>query len=245
MKSNTLNNGIEMPSVGLGVWRTEDGQQVITAIHHALEVGYRHVDTAMIYKNENGVGEALQTTNVPRDQVFLTTKVWNTDIRAGRAAQAIDESLTRLKTDYADLILLHWPTEGYEAAWEALEKALEVGKVRAIGLSNFMPNNLADILRVGSTVPAVNQIELHPYLQQHDVQAACAEHNIAITAWSPLMQGKFLEEPLFVELADKYGKTAAQVLLRWDLERNFITIPKSTNPGRIQQIIDSLHIFCT
>lgn len=224
-----------MPSVGLGVWQSKDGQEVINAIHSALDVGYRHVDTAMIYRNETGVGQALNTASVARQDIFLTTKIWNTDMRAGRTTEALDESLSRLATDYVDLLLLHWPVAGYEAAWEALERALEAGKTRAIGLSNFMPEHLKDILRVGSTTPAVNQIEFHPYGQQRDVLEACAEHDITITAWSPLMQGNFKTEPLFATIGDRYGKTAAQVLLRWDLQRNTITIPKSVNPDRIQQ----------
>lgn len=238
MKNITLNDKNRMPQFGLGVWQSDNGSEVINAIHWALDAGYRHIDTARIYKNEEGVGKALQSASTPREEVFLTTKIWNDDIRAGRAAEALDESLERLQVDYVDLLLLHWPVSGYEAAWEALEHARETGKVKSIGLSNFMPEHLQDILKAGSTIPAVNQIEYHPYLHQQDVADACAQHNIALTAWSPLMQGNFKDEPLFAQLAEKYNKTAAQIVLRWDIQRGVITIPKSTNQGRIQENFD-------
>ena len=235
MKEIKLNNGLSMPALGLGVWQSDNGKETINAIHWALDAGYRHVDTARIYKNEEATGEALRTASLDRDQVWLTTKVWNDDIRQGRTAEALDESLQRLKLDYVDLVLLHWPVEGSVRAWEALERALEQGKTRAIGLSNFMEDDIAGIVGTGGTLPAVNQIEYHPYLVQAEAIAASDEHDIAITAWSPLMQGKFLDEPLFGELAEKYGKTAAQVVLRWALQNDVIVIPKSTNKGRIRE----------
>lgn len=235
MKNITLNDGNWMPQLGLGVWKSDNGSEVINAIHWALDAGYRHVDTARIYKNEEGVGKALSTATLPREQVFLTTKIWNDDIRAGRSTQALEESLDRLQTDYVDLLLLHWPVKGYEKAWQDLEAAQRDGKVKSIGLSNFMPEHLADIMKIADVAPAVNQIEYHPYLQQQDVAEACARHDIVLTAWSPLMQGHFLDEPLFQELADRHGKTPAQILLRWDVQRGVVTIPKSTNKGRIRE----------
>lgn len=238
MKSIILNDGHRMPQIGLGVWQSDNGSEVINAIHWALDTGYRHIDTARIYKNEEGVGKAVKSAATPRDQVFLTTKIWNDDIRTGRTTQALEESLDRLETDYVDLLLLHWPVDGYEAAWEALEYARESGKAKSIGLSNFMPEHLNDILRVGSTLPAVNQVEYHPYLHQKDVLDACAPNKIAITAWSPLMQGNFKSEPLFAQLAEKYNRTPAQIVLRWDIQRGVITIPKSTNQSRIQENFD-------
>ena len=234
-KTTTLNNGLDMPRLGLGVWQVDNGQEAIDAIHAALDVGYRHVDTARIYKNEEAVGRALRTASVPRDRVWLTTKIWNDDIRAGRTTAALDESLARLKTDYVDLLLLHWPVDGYLAAWAELEQALAAGKVRAIGLSNFMEDHLQDVLNHGQTVPAVNQIEYHPYLVQGDAISLGDVHDVTVTAWSPLMQGNFKEEPLFATLADRYGKTPAQVLLRWCLQNDVIAIPKSSNPGRIAE----------
>lgn len=238
MHTIQLNNQLQMPAIGLGVWQTKDGQEVIDAIHAALDAGYRHIDTAMIYKNEEGVGEAIKTASTARDQVFLTTKIWNTDIRNKQTAQALEDSLGRLQTDYVDLILLHWPVAGFEAAWEALENALESGKTRAIGLSNFMPEHLADIQKIATTVPAVNQIEFHPYLQQREVLAACAPHKISITAWSPLMQGNFKTEDLFTEIAAAHSKSPAQIVLRWNIQRGVITIPKSVQPKHIQDNFD-------
>lgn len=235
MKTVTLNNGLKMPQLGLGVWKADNGQEAINAIHWSLDAGYRHIDTASIYKNEEAVGEALKTTKVPREEVWLTTKIWNDDIRKGRTAAAIEEALVRLQTDYVDLLLIHWPVDGYVAAWKEFEVALDTGKVRAIGVSNFMEEHLEDLLQHVKVVPAVNQIEYHPYLVQADAISLCDMHNIAITAWSPLMQGKFKEEPVFAEIAKVYGKSPAQVILRWCLQNDIIAIPKSTNEGRIHE----------
>lgn len=235
MQMITLNNGLKMPQLGLGVWQVDNGQEAIDAIHWAVDAGYRHIDTAKVYKNEEAVGQALSTASIPRDQVWLTTKIWNDDIRAGRTTAALEESLQRLKTDYVDLMLLHWPVNGYEAAWKELEQALVDGKVRAIGLSNFMPEHMADILEQGEILPAINQIEYHPYLVQADTISECDAHDIAITAWSPLMQGKFKEEPLFAEIAANYGKSPAQIILRWCLQNDIIVIPKSSNQSRIKE----------
>lgn len=235
METRKLNNDQEIPVLGLGVWQSENGKETIDAIHWAFDAGYRHIDTAKVYKNEEAVGKAIQSADLPRDQVWLTTKIWNDDIRQGRTTAALEESLRRLKTDYADLILLHWPVEGSAAAWQELERAVQAGKVRSIGLSNFMEDDLESILQAGDTVPAVNQIEYHPYLVQADAISASDEHDIAITAWSPLMQGKFLEEPLFGKIGKRYGKTAAQVVLRWCLQNDIIVIPKSVHQGRINE----------
>ena len=222
-----------MPSLGLGVWQSDNGQETINAMHWAFEAGYRHIDTARIYNNEEAVGKGIATASLPRDQVWLTTKIWNDDIRQGRTTAALEESLERLQTDYVDLLLLHWPVDGSTRAWQELEQALSAGKVRSIGLSNFMANDLEDILRAGDVVPAVNQIEYHPYLVQSGAIAACDVHDIIITAWSPLMQGKFLQEPTFAEIGEGYGKTAAQVVLRWCLQNDAIVIPKSVHKKRI------------
>ncbi|WP_116127621.1 aldo/keto reductase [Lewinella sp. IMCC34183] len=233
MKNYQLNNGLQMPRLGLGVWQSENGKETIDAIHWALEAGYRHVDTAKIYGNEEAVGKALRTASVPRADVWLTTKIWNDDIREGRASEALDKSLERLGTDYVDLLLLHWPVPGRVEAWQALERALEQGKARSIGLSNFLESDIQEVLDAGSIVPAVNQIEYHPYLAQADAISKCDEHDIAITAWSPLMQGNFLKEPLFAQIGERYDKTAAQVVLRWCLQNDIIVIPKSVHRSRI------------
>lgn len=235
MKNIQLHNDTAIPQLGLGVWQTKDGREAVNAVTWALDAGYRHVDTAAIYKNEESVGQAVADHSLPRDQVFLTTKVWNTDIRAGKTRQALETSLRKLKTDYVDLLLLHWPVDGFVPAWHELERAQEKGLVRAIGLSNFMPENLDQLLPETNVQPCINQIEYHPYLTQPDVTAACAEHGIQLEAWSPLMQGHFLEIDLFDRIAEKHGKTAAQVIIRWDLQRDIVTIPKSSNQGRIQE----------
>ncbi len=240
MKTQTLNNGLEIPRLGLGVYQSENGKETIDAVHWALDAGYRHVDTAMIYHNEEAVGKAVNSGSVPRDQVWVTTKIWNDDIRKGRTTAALDESLQRLSLDYVDLILLHWPVEGSPAAWKELERALAAGKVRSIGVSNFMEGDLAKILAVADTVPAVNQLEYHPYLVQADAISASDEHGIAITGWSPLMQGKFLEEPLFAEIGKQYGKSAAQVVIRWCIQNDVIAIPKSVHQ---QRIIENSEVF--
>lgn len=222
-----------MPMLGLGVWQSANGKETVDAIHWALDGGYRHIDTASFYKNEDAVGQAIASAATSRQDIWLTTKIWNDDIRQGRTTEALDESLQRLGTDYVDLLLLHWPVDGSPRAWNELERALEAGKVRSIGLSNFMEDDIEEIIRAGSTVPAVNQIEYHPYLVQADAISASDAHDIAITAWSPLMQGKFLEEPLFAEIGERYGKSAAQVVLRWVLQNDIIVIPKSVHQKRI------------
>jgi diketogulonate reductase-like aldo/keto reductase len=234
-QTQKLNNGLDMPRLGLGVWQSENGKETIDAIHWALDAGYRHVDTARIYRNEEAVGKAITTASVARDRIWLTTKIWNDDIRQKRTTEALEESLDRLQTDYVDLLLLHWPVDGSMAAWQELERAVAEGKARSIGLSNFMETDLEEVLAVGDIVPAINQIEYHPYLVQAEAISACDEHDIVITAWSPLMQGNFLDEPLFAELGKDYDRTAAQIVLRWCLQNDVIVIPKSTNKDRIEE----------
>ena len=230
----TLNDGRQMPQVGLGVWQSKDGDE-IKAVEWALQEGYRHIDTAAIYKNEEGVGEGLKNAGLSREDVFITTKLWNTDIRERNARQALETSLKKLQLDYVDLYLLHWHVDGGQEAWKELEKFQQEGLVKSIGVSNYMPEHLEPLIAYSDVVPAVNQIEFHPYNQQKDVLEFCAKHNITITAWSPLMQGNFKDEPILADIAKNHGKTAAQVLLRWDLQRGVITIPKSVNHSRIKQ----------
>ncbi|MDW3195603.1 MAG: aldo/keto reductase [Cytophagales bacterium] len=230
----TLNNGIEMPYFGLGVWQSKDGQEVINAIHHALEAGYRAIDTAAIYKNEEGVGQAIAQSNVPREEIFVTSKVWNEDQRSGGIMQAFDTTMNKLGLDYLDLYLIHWPVSGkYKDTWKVLEEIYASGRVKAIGVSNFLKHHLEDLLEVAEVVPMVNQMEFHPRLVQQELLDFCKSHGVQYEAWSPLMQGKIFEVELLQQLAEKYGKSIAQIALRWNLQKGVVTIPKSVKKERI------------
>lgn len=231
-----LNNGVEMPWFGLGVYKAQDGKEVQTAVESALEVGYRSIDTAAFYENEVGVGAALKASGVPRESVFVTTKVWNDRQGYEETLKAFEESRKKLGLDYLDLYLIHWPVKGkYKETWRALEKLAREGFVRAIGVSNFKEHHLEDLLSGCEINPAVNQIELHPRLTQEDVRAYCKEKKIAVEAWSPLMKARLFDHPTLQAIAQKYGKSPAQVILRWDLQREIITIPKSVTPSRIKE----------
>ncbi len=230
----SLHNGVEMPYFGLGVYLSKDGQEVINAIQWALEAGYRHIDTASIYKNEEGVGEGLKQGGVPREEVFVVSKVWNNDQGYDSTLRAFDESLKRLDLDFLDLYLIHWPVAGkYKESWKALEKIYEEGRVRAIGVSNFLQHHLEDLMSECDVVPMVNQMEFHPFLVQQDLIDFCNENTIQYEAWSPMMQGKIFGMEEFKNLSEKYGKSIAQIVLRWDLQKGVVTIPKSAKKERI------------
>ena len=236
-----LNNGLEMPWLGFGVFKMSDGQEVEQAIHHALEAGYRSIDTATVYKNEIGTGKAIRESGIPREDIFLTTKVWNSDQRAQRTMAAFEESLERLGTEYVDLYLVHWPVKGcYQETWKVMEEIYQSGGAKSIGVSNFMIHHLEDILSNSQIVPAVNQVEFHPLLVQPELLKFCQEYMIQVEAWSPLMQGQIITEPTVQRLAEKYHKTPAQVVLRWNLQKEVVTIPKSTNLNRI---VENSQIF--
>ncbi|MEC0209489.1 aldo/keto reductase [Paenibacillus ehimensis] len=236
--TTVLNNGVRMPWLGLGVWKTKEGDEVVQAVQHALEAGYRSIDTAAVYGNETGVGQALQASSIPRDLLFVTTKVWNADQGYDSTLRAFEESRRKLQLEVIDLYLIHWPVKGkYKETWKALEKLYKDGLVRAIGVSNFKVHHLEDLLQDSEIVPAVNQVEFHPLLNQQELRTFCKEHKIQLEAWSPLMQGN-LDLPLLSELADKYGKTPAQIILRWDLQHGVVTIPKSIRESRIRENID-------
>lgn len=236
-----LNNGVEMPYFGLGVFKTKDGKEVIDAIHWAIEAGYRHIDTAAIYKNEAGVGKAIQTSSIDRGDLFVVSKVWNAGQGYESTLKAYDESLKKLKLDYLDLYLVHWPVMGkYVDTWKALEYLYKQGKVKAIGVSNFLQHHLEDVLEVCEIVPMVNQMEFHPYLVQQDLIDFCKSHGIQYEAWSPLMRGEILDVPLMKELSKTYGKTEVQIVLRWNLQKGVVTIPKSVKKERIA---DNANIF--
>ncbi len=236
-----LNNGVKMPWLGFGVYQIEDGNEVESAVKYALESGYRSIDTAAVYKNETGVGNAIKESGVAREDIFLTTKVWNDDMRQSRTAQAFEESLEKLQTDYVDLYLVHWPVAGfYKETWEEMEAIYKSGRAKAIGVSNFLVPHLEDILQDCNVVPAINQIEFHPYLVQPELLSFCKSKQIQVEAWSPLMQGHIVEVPTIQEMAKKYNRTEAQVVLRWSLQHGVVTIPKSSNPKRI---FENMQVF--
>jgi diketogulonate reductase-like aldo/keto reductase len=230
----SLHNGVEMPYLGLGVYETPDGQEIINAIHWALETGYRLVDTATLYMNEKGVGEAIRTSGIQREEIFITTKVWNADHGYKKTMDACQKSLDLMKLDYIDLYLIHWPVKDkYVETWDALQYLYEKKLVKAIGVSNFLEHHIDDILKTKGIVPMVNQVEFHPYAVQPNLLDYCKKHNIRFEAWTPLMKGKVNEIPVITEIAKKYDKTPIQIVLRWDLQKDVVTIPKSVHKDRI------------
>jgi len=230
-----LNNGVEIPRVGLGVWQSPRGAQTQDAVRAALQFGYRHVDTARVYGNEHDVGAAVRESGIPREEVFVTTKLWNEDQGYDAALRAFDASMKRLDLEYIDLYLIHWPVPGKRLeSWRALEKILAGGRVRAIGVSNFMVRHLEELLGRGR-VPAVNQIEVSPFLQQREVRALCEKHGIVVEAYSPLTRGQRLGHPVVVEVAERVQRSPAQVLLRWGLQHGLVVLPKSTHSERIAE----------
>ena len=229
-----LHNGIKMPYFGLGVYLSEDGQEVINAVKWALEAGYRHIDTAAIYNNEKGVGEGIKQSEINREDIFVVSKVWNADQGYESTLKAFNESLERLDLEYLDLYLIHWPVKGkYKDTWRALEHLYRQKKIRAIGVSNFLKHHLEDLLLSAEIVPMVNQMEFHPYLVQQDLIDYCNNHQIQYEAWSPLMQGHIFNLDSIKKMGEKYGKSTAQVVLRWDLQKGVVTIPKSVKKERI------------
>jgi methylglyoxal/glyoxal reductase len=236
--TTTLHNGVEMPWFGLGVFKVEEGPELVNAVKVAIKHGYRSIDTAAIYENEEGVGqgirEGLKEAGISREDLFVTSKVWNADLGYESAIAAYEESLKKLGLEYLDLYLIHWPVEGkYKEAWRALETLYKQGKVKAIGVSNFQIHHLKDLMEDAEVKPMVNQVECHPRLTQKEVQAFCKEQGIQLEAWSPLMQGELLDNDILQAIATKHGKSVAQVILRWDLQNGIVTIPKSTKEHRI------------
>ncbi len=237
----TLNNGVEMPGFGLGVYKVQDGRTVKEAVKIAIKHGYRSIDTASFYDNETGVGEAIRESGVARKELFITTKVWNDQQGYERTMQAFEDSMEKLGLEYLDLYLIHWPVKGlYKETWRAMEKLYKDGRVRAIGVSNFHQHHLEDLMRGSTVKPVIDQVEYHPHLTQQELHHYCKSKSIQLEAWSPLKRGGLIEDAILTEIGKKYGKSAAQIILRWDLQNDVITIPKSTKEERI---IENAAIF--
>ncbi|PHD76103.1 aldo/keto reductase [Bacillus sp. AFS043905] len=232
----TLHNGVKMPQLGFGVFKVKNGNETVESVKKAVEVGYRAIDTAAIYENEEGVGEAIRECGVPREELFITSKVWNTEQGYDKTLKAFEDSLKRLGLEYLDLYLIHWPgKDKYLETWRALEKLYKDGKVKSIGVSNFHIHHLENLLANSEVKPVVNQIELHPLLTQVEIRDYCAKHEIKVESWSPLGRGNLLEEPTINHIAKKHGKSPAQVLIRWHLQHDLVVIPKSITPSRIKE----------
>ncbi|CAM5650301.1 Aldo/keto reductase OS=Lysinibacillus sphaericus OX=1421 GN=LS41612_22715 PE=4 SV=1 [Lysinibacillus sphaericus] len=244
MENVTLNNGLEMPLVGYGVFRVPDGDDLAEAVKTAIAKGYRSIDTAQVYRNEESVGRGIRAAIdeglVAREELFVTSKVWNDGLSYEETLAAYASSLEKLGLDYLDLYLIHWPglDTNYIEAYKALEKIYQDGRVRSIGVSNFHVHHLEQLLKETTVIPVINQIEFHPHLTQEEVRNYCKEHRIQVEAWSPLMNGSLLEEALIQQLASKYNKTPAQIVLRYDVQHGVVTIPKTMTPSRMTENLD-------
>jgi diketogulonate reductase-like aldo/keto reductase len=238
----TLHDDIAMPQIGLGVYQVPL-EETAETVHHALEAGYRSIDTASLYRNERGVGDAIAASGIPREELFVTTKVWNTDQGYDQTLAAFERSLSELQLDYVDLYLIHWPAPArglYVDTWRALLSLKAAGSVRAVGVSNFLPEHLDRLIEEEGVVPAINQVELHPRLQQPELRAAHVERGIVTEAWSPLAKGGLMDDPVIQKVAARVERTPAQVILRWHLQLGTVVIPKSSNPARIRENLDIL-----
>jgi diketogulonate reductase-like aldo/keto reductase len=235
----TLHGSVEIPQLGFGVFKVQEGVEVEDAVAAAFDVGYRHIDTAAIYRNETGVGRAIATSDIDRSDLFITTKLWNSEQGYDSALAALDASLSKLGLDHVDLYLVHWPIpEHTRITWRAMEEIMASGMARAVGVSNFLPEHLDQLLEHAAVTPSINQIEFHPHLQSPDLVDYCADHDIVIEAWSPLKAGQIIEERELVAIAVVHDVTVAQVVLRWMLQRGIVAIPKSITPSRIASNAD-------
>ncbi|OLS35107.1 aldo/keto reductase [Bacillus sp. MRMR6] len=241
-----LHNGVKMPWFGLGVYKVQEGDEALLSVKTAIKAGYRSIDTAALYQNEESVGIAIKESGVPREELFITTKVWNTDQRNESVLEAFETSINKLGLEYVDLYLVHWPVvEKYKQTWKVLEKLYKEGRVRAIGVSNFNIHHLEDLMSVTEIKPMVNQVELHPLLTQPELRNYCRNQEIQIEAWAPLGQGRLLEHPVLREIAMAHNKSTAQVILRWDLQNGIVTIPKSVTESRIIENADIFDFYLT
>lgn len=244
MNSYTLSNNVSIPELGFGTWQTPNGDVAVSAVKKALEVGYRHIDTAQGYKNEDSVGQAIKESGIPREEIFLTTKLCNENHSYDLVLSSFEESLKKLQTDYIDLFLIHWPNpvkfrDNWQSAnaetWRAMEELYQAGKIKAIGVSNFLPHHFEELKKTATIFPMVNQIFLAPGELQKEVVSYCQEHNVLLEAYSPLGTGKIFDVPEMQELSDKYSKTIAQIAIRWSLQHDFLPLPKSVTPSRIEE----------
>ena len=234
-----LHNGVEMPQFGLGVYKVEEGKEAVDTVKTAINLGYRSIDTAALYGNEEGVGKGIKESGLSREELFITTKVWNTDQGYESTLAAFEKSIKKLHLDYIDLYLIHWPVKGkYIETWKALEKLYQEGKVKAIGVSNFQVHHLKDLVANSTEKPVVNQVELHPRLIQEEVRTYCKQMDIAVEAWSPLSRGRLMNDTTLLSIGEKYSKSVAQVILRWHLQNDVIIIPKSSKPARLKENAD-------
>lgn len=232
----TLNNGVSIPIIGLGTFQTPEGKEVEDSVRWALDIGYRHIDTASFYENEDGVGKAIADSGVNREDIFLTTKVWNTEQGYEETLAAFDRSRKKLRSDIIDLYLVHWPIKDtFQETWKAMEKLYADGKVRAIGVSNFLVHHIEALLKDAEVVPAVNQVEWHPFVFQRELLDFCRDRGIRFEAWSPLTRGRFFGHETIKSIAEHHGKSPAQILIRWDIQHEVISIPKSTHRERIRE----------
>lgn len=235
-----LSNGIKVPSIGFGTYKSGNDEETAKIIKYALNIGYRQIDTASFYGNEVGIGNGIKESRINREDIFLVTKLWNDDHGYDKTIEAFNKSLERLQVNYIDLYLVHWPNKLNSETWKAFEYLYKTGKVKAIGVCNFKIGHLEELKKTAEIMPMVNQIEIHPQSSKNDMLSYCEENNIQLVAWSPIMRGKLFSNNLMIDLAEKYKKTIAQIILRWHVQRGIIPIPKSSNEERIKE---NLSIF--
>ena len=239
MISLKMANGVEIPQIGFGTFKIPD-DIAAQSVKYALAAGYRHIDTAAVYRNEDGVGLGIKESGIPRNEIFLTSKLWNDDQGYDSTLKAFDVSLKKLGTDYLDLYLIHWPKNKNKESWKAMEKLYKDGRVKAIGVSNFKEHHLDDLLTDAEITPMINQVELHPQFPQKEIRKYCMEKGIIVEAWASLMQGQIFDKKIVIQIAEKHGKTVSQVGIRWAVQNGIVTIPKSTH---IQRIKENLNVF--